>query len=87
MTDDTTVVVELPMTMRISVTFPDGLPGNPQADAAALADWAARKLSHVSHAQIDACNELNRLFPHGRGVVATVDAQVQATPTVSVLAA
>jgi hypothetical protein len=77
MANDTTVVVELPMTLRVSVAFPDGAPRNPQADAAALADWAARKLSHISHDQINACNELNRLFPHGTGMVASVDAQLQ----------
>ena len=76
MQNDSTVVVELPMTLRVSVTFPDGEPRNKQAEAAALAGWVAGKVSHVSHAQIDACNELNRLFPHGAGVVTEVDAQV-----------
>ena len=78
MPNDNTVVVELPMTLRVSVAFPDGTPRNPQAEASALAGWAASKLSHVSHAQINACNELNRLFPHATGVVTDVDARVSA---------
>jgi len=73
MSTDTTVVIELPMTLRVSVDFPDGAPRDPQAEAAALAGWAASKLSH---AQINACNELNRLFPHGMGVVTNVDTDI-----------
>ena len=78
MPNDNTVVVELPMTLRVSIAFPDGSPRNPQAEASALAGWAATKLSHVSHDQINACNELNRLFPHGAGVVTSVDAEFHA---------
>ena len=76
MPSETTVVVEVPMTMRIAVSFPEGASCDPKTDAAALADWAAHKLSHVTHAQIDACNEINRLFPHGAGVIADADAEV-----------
>jgi len=76
MPNTNTVVVELPMTLRVSVGFPDGEPRDPQAEATALAGWVAGKLSHVSHAQINACNELNRLFPHGSGVITDVDAQL-----------
>ncbi len=76
MLNDSTVVIELPMTLRVCVAFPDGAPRDPQAEATALAGWVAGKLSHVSHAQINACNELNRLFPHGAGVVTDVDARV-----------
>ena len=76
MPNDDTVVIELPMTLRVSVAFPDGTPRDPQAEATALAGWVAGKLSHVSHAQINACNELNRLFPHGTGVVTDVYAKV-----------
>ena len=79
MPNDNVVVVELPMTLRVSIAFPDGAPRNPQAEASALASWAASKLSHVSHAQIDACNELNRLFPHGAGLVTGVDAEIHAS--------
>jgi hypothetical protein len=72
-----TVVVEVPMTMRISVQFPAGAPRAAGA-AAELAEWAAQRLAHVSHSQIDACNELNRLFPHHPGVVAEVEGRVVA---------
>ena len=75
MSNDTTVVVELPMTLRVSITFAEPAPADRQA-AAALADWVAGRLTHVSHAQIDACNEMNRLFPHGAGVVTAVDARL-----------
>jgi len=81
MPNDSTVVVEVPMTLRVSITFAGPAPADPQAAAAALASWAANQLTHVSHAQIDACNELNRLFPHGAGVVTAVNAQLrQAAP-------
>jgi hypothetical protein len=77
MANDSTVVVEVPMTLRVSVAFPDQAPNDPQAAATALAGWIADRLIHISHAQIDACNELNRLFPHGVGVVTDVDARVR----------
>ena len=38
----------------------------------------AGKVLHVSHAQISACNELNRLSPHGAGVVTGVEAVLRA---------
>lgn len=79
MPTENTVTVELPMTLRVCVDFPNGAPRDPQAEAAVLAGWVANKLSHVSHAQIDACNELNRLFPHGTGVVTDVNAQLHPT--------
>ncbi len=79
MPNDHTVVVELPMTLRVSIAFPAGTPRNPLAEASALAGWAASKLSHISHAQIDACNEVNRLFPHGTGLVTSVDAEFHTT--------
>lgn len=78
MPNEMSVVVELPMTLRVCIAFPDGAPRDAQAEATTLANWIAGKLGHVSHAQIDACNEVNRLFPHGAGVVTSVDAQVHA---------
>ena len=73
------VMVEVPMTLRVSVAFPTTTPSDPQAAAAALADWIAGRLIHISHAQIDACNEMNRLFPHGAGVVTDVNTEVRQT--------
>ena len=81
MPNNHTVMIDVPMTLRVSVAFPDPAPSDPQAAASTLAGWMADRLVHVSHAQIDACNELNRLFPHGDGVVTDVAVQVgQSTP-------
>ncbi len=77
MSNDNTVVVEVPMTLRVSVAFPDQAPTDPETAATALAGWMAGRLSHISHAQIDACNEMNRLFPHGEGVVTDVDTRIR----------
>jgi len=74
-----TVVIEVPMTLRVSVAFPDPAPSDRQAAASTLAGWMADRLVHISHAQIDACNELNRLFPHGVGVVTDVTVRVGPT--------
>jgi hypothetical protein len=74
-----TVVIEVPMTLRVSVAFSDPAPSDQQAAASTLAGWMADRLVHISHAQIDACNELNRLFPHGVGVVTGVDVRVGPT--------
>jgi hypothetical protein len=63
--------------MRVSVAFPGEVPADAQAAAATLAEWFAGRVLHVSHAQLDACNELNHLFQHGTGVVTGVDAAVK----------
>jgi hypothetical protein len=77
MSKDSTIVVELPITLSVSVDFPQGLPKDAEAQAATLATWVAGKLGHVSHDQINAVIELNRVFPHGSGVVAAVDTRVE----------
>jgi hypothetical protein len=76
MPENGTVTVELPVTMRVSVAFPGEVPADKQAAAKVLADWFAGRVLHVSHAQLDACNELNRLWHHGTGVVTDVEAAV-----------
>jgi hypothetical protein len=77
MSNESTVVVELPITLSVSVDFPQGLPKDAEAQAATLATWVAEKLGHVSHDQINAVVELNRVFPHGTGVVAAIDTHVE----------
>jgi hypothetical protein len=78
MSNDNSVMVEVPVTVRVSVAFPGQAPPDPQAAAKQLVDWFAGKVLHVSHAQISACNELNRLSPHGAGVVTGVEAVLRA---------
>lgn len=68
-----TVVVEVPVTLRVAVAFPDGAPADACQAARDLADEAARRLTHVSEPQLRAFNEVNRLHPHGEGVVAGVE--------------
>lgn len=68
-----TIVVEIPMVMRIEVAFPDGEPRQRELAAQQLAVSAAKSLAHVSAAQISAFNEVNRLHPSGLGEVRSVD--------------
>ncbi|MGC4106985.1 MAG: hypothetical protein QM753_11645 [Thermomicrobiales bacterium] len=75
-----TVVVELPITLSVTVAFPQGAPKDAQAQASTLATWVAQKLGHVSHDQINAVvGDSNRVFPHGTGVVAGVETRVETT--------
>ena len=69
MPNDNSIMVEVPVTLRVSVAFPGQPPPDAQAAAKQLAVWFAGRALHVSHAQIAACNELNRLSPHGAGQV------------------
>ncbi|WP_448192309.1 hypothetical protein [Azospirillum sp. sgz301742] len=64
-----TVTVAVPVTLHVTVSLPAGSPGN--AEAVALC--AAEHFAHVSHAQISAFNEVNRIHPQAAG---TVDAVV-----------
>jgi hypothetical protein len=77
MSIQSTVVVDLPITLSVSVDFPKGLPKDAEAQAATLATWVAEKLGHVSHDQINAVVELNRMSPHGSGVVAGIATHVE----------
>lgn len=72
-----TVVVEVPVTLRIAVAFPDGAPADARQVARELAGEAARRLTHVSEPQLRAFNEVNRLHPHGEGVVAGIECDPQ----------
>jgi hypothetical protein len=85
MSNPSTIVVELPITLSVSVDFPQGLPKDADAQAAVLATWVAEKLGHVSHDRINAVTELNRVFPHGTGVVAAISTHVEATEAHTVL--
>lgn len=71
-----TVVVEVPVTLRIAVAFPEGTPSDPRQAARQLAAEAAKSLTHVSQPQLRAFNEVNRLHPHGTGVLQSVESQL-----------
>lgn len=72
------VVVEVPVTLRVEVIFPEGPPRDSLQSAHFLAVCAAKSLTHVSAAQIHAFNEVNRLHPFGTGEVLAVDSIVHA---------
>jgi hypothetical protein len=71
------VTVELPVTLRVSIELPDQVSSVEQG-AKPLAVWFASKVLHVSHAQMDACNELNRVFHHAQGIVTDMEAELDA---------
>ncbi|MCR6629861.1 MAG: hypothetical protein NVV74_07290 [Magnetospirillum sp.] len=75
-----TVVVEVPVTLRIAVAFPDGAPADARQAATELASEAARRLTHVSAPRLRAFNEVNRLHPHGEGVLAGMECGAVASP-------
>lgn len=74
MSKSDTVVVEVPVTLRIAVAFPDGSPADPAVAAKKLAEQAAKSLTHVSHPQLCAFNEVNRVHPFASGVLESVEA-------------
>jgi len=78
MQDEAVVVVQVPLTMEISVSVPHGAPGEATRIARDLAYEAARSLGHVSHAAISAFNETNRVYHHGASVVTAVQTHVDA---------
>lgn len=63
-------IIEVPVTLRIEVSVPDA------ATAAAFATMAAEHFAHVSHAEIAAFNEANRVHPNGTGTVQSVTSTV-----------
>lgn len=71
-----TVTVAIPVTLHVTVSFPNGAPTNAQAAAEAVAVCAAEHFAHVSHAQISAFNEVNRIHPQAAGAVEAVASAV-----------
>ncbi|MGQ9371838.1 hypothetical protein [Azospirillum sp. A39] len=72
------VTVDVPVTLRITVSFADAAPADQHGAAAAVAAEAAASFSHVTEARIAAFNEVHRLHPHGPGTVEAVAADVHA---------
>jgi hypothetical protein len=72
------IVVEVPLTLSVSVLVPEGAGDAAREAARALAQHAAHTFSHVSHASIRAFNETNRLHPQGAGMVTAVEARFAA---------
>lgn len=69
-----TVVLEVPVTMRVTIAFPQAPSGDARAEAQALAADAARSFAHVSAARLHAFNEVNRLqHPALHGEVVMVE--------------
>ncbi|MBC7907896.1 MAG: hypothetical protein H7Y60_14295 [Rhodospirillaceae bacterium] len=65
------------MTLRVEVSFPEGEPNDKLQSAKSLAVFAANGLTHVSTAQIQAFNKINRLHPFGAGEVLTVTSTIR----------
>ena len=74
-------IVDVPVTLSISVSFPEGQPADAQGATVAIAALAAEHFAHVSHARIAAFNEVNRIHPHGSGVIETVTSTVHTVVT------
>ncbi|WP_448204279.1 hypothetical protein [Azospirillum sp. sgz302134] len=70
-----TVTVAVPVTLYVTVALPDGAPAS-QLTAEAVALNAAEHFAHVSHAEISAFNEVNRVHPLAAGTVQAVVAAV-----------
>lgn len=69
-----TIVLEIPISLRVTVAVPQALSGNARAEAASLAAEAARSFTHVSAARLNAFNEVNRLqHPAQHGEVVMVE--------------
>jgi len=72
-----TVTIAVPVTLHVTVAFPNSTPLNPQAAAEAVAACAAEHFAHVSHAEISAFNEVNRVHPQAVGTVEAVSSSVE----------
>ncbi|PWC41449.1 hypothetical protein [Azospirillum sp. TSO22-1] len=72
------VTVTVPVAFQISVEVPANSGANQRVLAEALAAYAAEHFAHVSQAQIHAFNEVNRIHPHGTGVITAVSSGVDA---------
>ncbi len=66
------VVVDVPVTLRITIGFPDGLPIDAARAAVVLACQAADRLGYVSQERIRAFNAMNRLDHFTPGVIESV---------------
>ena len=66
------VTVTVPVTFQISVEVPASSGVKQRMMAEAIAAYAAEHFAHVSQAQIHAFNEVNRIHPHGTGVITAV---------------
>ena len=67
-----TVTVAVPVTLHVTVSVPAGA----AVDAETVAVCAAEHFAHVSHAEIAAFNEVNRVHPQAAGIVESVTAAV-----------
>ncbi|HYG88510.1 MAG TPA: hypothetical protein VD978_19885 [Azospirillum sp.] len=72
------LIVDVPVTLHIAVSFPEGQPIDAQGAAAAIAAHAAEHFAHVSQVRIAAFNEVNRIHPYGAGIIETVTSTVHA---------
>ncbi|HYG90505.1 MAG TPA: hypothetical protein VD978_30080 [Azospirillum sp.] len=68
-----TVTVAVPVILHVTVRVPSGA----AVDAEAIATCAAEHFAHVSHAEIAAFNEVNRIHPEAPGAVDAVSATVE----------
>lgn len=73
-----TVVVEVPVTLRIAVGFPEGVPADADHAARALAAEAAKSITHMSQPRLRAFNEVHRIHPVGEGVLESVESELPA---------
>lgn len=72
------VVVEIPVTLRVAVTFPEGAPPDPRRAAEQLARQATESFTHISASRIQAFNAVNRIHAFASGEVCSVVAKDQA---------
>ena len=66
-----TMIVAVPVTLYVTVPLPDGAPAA-QLTAEAVALCTAEHFAHVSHGQISAFNDVNRVHPLATGTVRAV---------------
>lgn len=67
-----TFTVAVPVTLHVTVSLPAGV----ATDAETVAAFAAEHFAHVSHAEISAFNEVNRVHPQAAGSVIAVASTV-----------
>jgi hypothetical protein len=67
------VVVDVPVTLRVAVSVPEGQPDDIGQAARQLASAAVESFGHVSHDRIRAFNEVNRVHSVVPGQVETVE--------------
>lgn len=67
-----TMLIEVPVTLRIAVAFPDGEPADRRQAAEHLAQQAARRLTRVSDQRLKAFNAVNKIHDLGDGEICSV---------------